>query len=832
MDYLNLGCGYHFHPNWTNIDFISTGEGVIAHNLRQGIPFPDASFDVVYHSHVLEHFAKEEAKQFLYECHRVLRPKGQIRVVVPDLEQIARLYLKALEEASQGSQEWAANYDWLMLEMYDQTVRNRSGGDMAVYLAQEEIPNEKFVIERIGAEGENLIKLLRPQRQQILSNLRATHSSKTPEDIAKEIGQFRLGGEVHQWMYDRYSLSSLLAKAGFTDVRVCKPNESNIPNFDDYRLDVEPSGRVRKPDSLFVEAIASRPNLWRQQFNVNRAHNFVSAPLKIIQANTVDFGGGAARAAYRLHKGLNKIGHQSLMLVNNKQSFDDTVSAVKPIHRDGDSNRKLISILQKNYIDSNRTPISNTLFSFPYPGFNLSQLDELLEADVINLHWVTQFQSPLTIKQLIGLQKPIVWTLHDMWAFTGGCHYTAGCTKYTSDCIDCPQLKEDPHNLAAAILADKIASLADAHLTIVTPSHWLAECAKQSQLFKHQRIEVIPNSLETDVFVPVDKAKARELLRLEANIFTLLIGADNGNERRKGFMDLLNALRLCLKSNQFQNMAQQNKVQLLCFGLPNEELKSLNIPLKSFGRVDSDEILKLIYSAADIFVLPSLEDNLPNTMLEAMSCGTPVVAYDVGGIPDLVKEGVTGRLVRLEDTSHLAEVILECSSSPGDLQKMGKQCRQLIEAEYGLESQAKRYLELYQDLLGKRDFASPVEQVGILSNGNDSKRSNHLNPQTISVAVPLETMFATLDNPTFERASLKAALMEMELMRSLPTHTDSQEPPQPAQAKLQKVRTQLKSSQEKIQELQAEVEAMKTSKFWKLRSLWFKLKGLVGLRQD
>lgn len=263
MDCLNLGCGKHCHPAWTNVDFTATREGVIAHNLREGLPFPDASFDVVYHSHVLEHFPKAEAPTFLQECFRVLRPQGILRVVIPDLEQIARLYLEALEQASQGSQDWAAHYDWILLEMYDQTVRDRSGGEMASYLAAEKIPNQDFVIQRLGREAKNLIAALQESRQQCspveiqLSDREALLQSLLGDADyqALQIGRFRKGGEVHQWMYDRHSLSVLLQQAGFEQIVICQADESRIPDFGQYQLDVEADGQIRKPDSLYVEAV-------------------------------------------------------------------------------------------------------------------------------------------------------------------------------------------------------------------------------------------------------------------------------------------------------------------------------------------------------------------------------------------------------------------------------------------------------------------------------------------------------------------------------------------------------------------------------------------------
>lgn len=279
-NYLNLGCGHRFHPDWTNVDLVSTGEGVIAHNLTQGLPFPDASFDVVYHSHVLEHFPKTDAEFFMRECCRVLRPHGVLRVVVPDLEQIAKTYLVALEKASAGSQEWAANYEWILLEMYDQTVRTHSGGEYAAYFSRENIPNEEFVIKRSGVEVKNYLSCLRQQ-------LKPPQPALLPESQTKrllkkfyrfirypgyhrellikvllgkeystlQLGRFRQSGEVHQWMYDRYSLGSLLQKCGLQNIVQRTATDSFIPNWASFNIDTEPDGSVYKPDSLFLEAI-------------------------------------------------------------------------------------------------------------------------------------------------------------------------------------------------------------------------------------------------------------------------------------------------------------------------------------------------------------------------------------------------------------------------------------------------------------------------------------------------------------------------------------------------------------------------------------------------
>lgn len=270
MRYLNLGCGHHYAkgPEWTNLDFESTGPGVIGHNLLQGIPFGDNSFDLVYHSHVLEHFSRADGRRFLEACFRVLKPGGTLRIAVPDLEGIVRHYLRFLEAgmADPANPETRANYEWMLLEMYDQTVRNRPGGDMGRYLAADELPNEAFVFGRIGEEGRAFRAMIRnrkPAAEQPENTGRTGIRDRVRTLLLKalgltrqqaEIGRFRTGGEIHQWMYDRFSLGNLLADLGAKEIVVRDAFSSTISNWAAYELDAI-AGTVRKPDSLFVEAI-------------------------------------------------------------------------------------------------------------------------------------------------------------------------------------------------------------------------------------------------------------------------------------------------------------------------------------------------------------------------------------------------------------------------------------------------------------------------------------------------------------------------------------------------------------------------------------------------
>jgi predicted SAM-dependent methyltransferase len=264
MKLLNLGCGTRYHNAWTNIDFKSTGPHVIAHNLKKGIPFPKESFDVVYHSNVIEHFNKEDAPIFIDECYRVLKSNGILRIAYPDLESIVSQYIRLLKEIRNGNTQYAHDYDWIMLELLDQSVRNHSGGEMFKYFVREKIPNEQFVIARCGTEVKHLIAYGKERynkghnrKEGILKKVLNTCLTKVFGEhyLAYKIGRFRLSGEIHQWAYDSYSITKLLASAGFKEIVERDAFSSYIKNWPEYDLDTEPDGSIYKPDSSYIEAI-------------------------------------------------------------------------------------------------------------------------------------------------------------------------------------------------------------------------------------------------------------------------------------------------------------------------------------------------------------------------------------------------------------------------------------------------------------------------------------------------------------------------------------------------------------------------------------------------
>jgi len=479
--------------------------------------------------------------------------------------------------------------------------------------------------------------------------------------------------------------------------------------------------------------------------------------LEIVLINTRDIRGGAARAAYRLHRSLNRIGESCWMLVKEKASTDDSVFRVNV----NDSARNVVDrryilceAIQEYYIDSHRTDLSNTIFSFAYPGYDLSLLPFVKTADVINLHWVARYQSPLTLHKLLAVGKPVVWTLHDQWAFTGGCHYTGGCKGYLEDCSDCQQLADDPFHLPKAVLDDKLALLHAANLTIVTPSRWLAACARESKVFNGLRIEVIPYSLETDVFIPIAKAEARKALNLPNEAIILLFGVENAKEKRKGFLKLKGAIQQCLKDRKFMELVDRQKIRMVFFGHPSDEFKKIGIPMNALGFLDSDEKLRCAYSAADMFILPSLEDNMPYSMLESMSCGTPVVAFDVGGMPDVITDGVSGKLAAPGDVNGMSEAILSLIHNPDERKEMGANCRRKMSKDFSANIEARRYKDLYGELTKK-----PVQSSGIMEKVPVATVNKKEYPEAFSrngnLTVTVDNMFGLHFRHILEQVLLK-----------------------------------------------------------------------------
>lgn len=274
--YLNIGCGARFCQGWVNLDVAPSHPSVQRCDISKGLPFSDSRFNLVYHSHLLEHLDKDAGKFLISECWRVLMPGGIVRVAVPDLETITSLYSTFLGEAITGVAGAQERYDWIMLELYDQTVRNVSGGEMARYLHCGDIGNLEFIRGRCGAEIAGIYESSRRGKAANTSRLMKSRNKGRnlsvrgllegiKENLVRVIlkddyqklllGRFKSSGEIHQWMYDRYSLLRLLEGAGFKNVVRREADSSYLGEWPSYHLDTEKDGSVRKPDSLFMEGI-------------------------------------------------------------------------------------------------------------------------------------------------------------------------------------------------------------------------------------------------------------------------------------------------------------------------------------------------------------------------------------------------------------------------------------------------------------------------------------------------------------------------------------------------------------------------------------------------
>ena len=364
--------------------------------------------------------------------------------------------------------------------------------------------------------------------------------------------------------------------------------------------------------------------------------------MRILHISTEDISGGAARAASRLHAGLLRLGHDSKMLVAQRTSDDPTVVQ---INRAATPYKSLVRAIDRYQINRSMKPYVKSRspgldrFSVDRSEYAVDLRDGIPAADLVNLHWVADFVDYPQFFKSHGRRFPLVWTLHDMNVFTGGCHYDEDCGKFAARCGACPQLgSTGEHDLSREVWLRKqkaFERVAAGNLHIVADSKWLAGEAARSSLLRGRPITAIHYGLDTETFTPRNKLHARGALGIPADASVIMFAAELMTIRRKGLGTLVEAMH---------EMAAQRNLVLLSVGRRMPELPAA-IPRFHFGHVNSDIFLSLLYSAADVFVIPSVQEAFGQTALEAMACGTPVVGSAVGGIPEIVQDDVTGCLV-------------------------------------------------------------------------------------------------------------------------------------------------------------------------------------------
>ena len=417
------------------------------------------------------------------------------------------------------------------------------------------------------------------------------------------------------------------------------------------------------------------------------ARSLLLSDMKIVHISFSDLGGGAAKAAYAIHSDLKNRGIDSVMLVAEKLSADNSV---KSIFRSATEKNvyKILWLLEKILIRFGGK-IRGGVFSLNvFAKWKPLEHPEIETADIVCLYWVGN--GLLTAKQISQFRAPIVWRLSDAWAMTGGCHYPNGCEKYVEQCISCPQAKSAWFlDLPKMLFHEKINFPVPRNIMIVTPTQWIASLARKSKILSGRQVEVVPTGVDEHEFCLRDQGGR------ESGQTILLIGANNiMADERKGWQ-FIPALFKALgeKARDFQ---------LVVFGVESQtELDQkfvMDYGVKVFGKIKEKSKLVELYQSGSIFLCPSLEDNLPNTVLEAMSCGLPVLAFDIPGLSDILIHKENAFLARAFDVDELA-LGLSWLVKEEHLKQCSIQARQTIVQKFTRKNQMNKMIELYQGLL-------------------------------------------------------------------------------------------------------------------------------------
>jgi glycosyltransferase involved in cell wall biosynthesis len=419
--------------------------------------------------------------------------------------------------------------------------------------------------------------------------------------------------------------------------------------------------------------------------------------------------GGAAQASRRLHESLLRVGVDSTFryLSERKTKHPDR-SDYSPIESGLTWYKQLLVLLlyriEKRALKRSlhgRTP-GNELFSFPYGKAPLTR-ETTPQDSIIHLHWIPRLIDYPRFFDTLAPEQPIAWTLHDMFPFTGGCHFDFGCGKFRTGCGGCPQLVlQGPNDLSKKYFQVKHRALkANLNLHVVAPSHWLLEQAKASPLFQNVKsFHHIPYGLMVEDYQRMEKSVARANLGLPLEAMIIGFGADGFDNRRKGFHLMIEALEELHKTQP----SPSTPLRAIVFGNGQIDPEvATRLSIHYCGYLSNRKELSAVYSACDLFVLPSIEDNLPQTGMESMACGTPVVAFETGGVPDFVRPGVTGGLAHSKDSFSLADCIRRTLAS-SSLDAMRENCVKMIQSEFSWQQEARYYTDLYQSITDNREL--------------------------------------------------------------------------------------------------------------------------------
>jgi len=406
--------------------------------------------------------------------------------------------------------------------------------------------------------------------------------------------------------------------------------------------------------------------------------------MKVLLINQSDIQGGAAIAGFRLLQGLKEKGVDVRLFVDNKRTQCEFVSALE--------NRR--SFTEK--ILNRATSLIGLNYIHILSSFSIPKTDAYHNIHILNFHNLHGGYFNYLAMPSLTKNKPAIFTLHDMWSFTGHCAYSYDCEKWISGCGNCPYPDSYPsirRDITRIEWKLKKWAYSRSNLTIVAPSRWLAEQARKSMLNRFP-IYHIPNGFDTEAYRPHDRALCRSVLGIPFDAKVLMFAAQNLRDPRKGGHLLLKALKDIPQ-------ALKARALLISLGDGGESIAGdTGLKTLQLGYVGGDHLKSICYSAADVFVFPTRADNLPIVLQESMACGTPMVSFNIGGVPDLIRPGTTGFLAKPEDAEELRDNIVRLLEDDDLRQRMSEACRSIAVEEYGLELQATRYIALFNDILG------------------------------------------------------------------------------------------------------------------------------------
>jgi glycosyltransferase involved in cell wall biosynthesis len=422
--------------------------------------------------------------------------------------------------------------------------------------------------------------------------------------------------------------------------------------------------------------------------------------MRVTLINTSDAGGGAPVACMRLLKALELKQVDVQMQVQEKKTSEPRVKSISDnfIGRLKTKFNFLYERLPFIWFKAKDRSV-RFAFSTADAGTDISKQPDILDADILHLHWTNSgYLSINNLKKLFETGKPVVWTLHDMWAFTGGCHYAGDCGHFENHCGNCWMLRDAGDKDISYTGRERKNELLKAakNIVFVTCSHWLADVARTSSLLKGFRIETIPNPIDTALFSPKDRNAARKKWKINPRSKIILFGAANILDRRKGITYLVSAL-----DELKNNYPGMEDVAMVIFG-KNKSFDVSGLPFKvvELDVINSQDDLAELYSLADVFVTPAIEDNLPNTIMEAMACGTPVVAFNTGGIPDMVEHKQNGYLAGFKSAADFATGIHYILNSDRK-EQLAANARNKVLNNFTDEIVASKYIEVYQSILNQ-----------------------------------------------------------------------------------------------------------------------------------